>query len=286
MWSCCQQGKSTADLVALPAPILDGSDYLFQQFREDSWASLLPLLHFVAEVSGWMTPPLRACFMFDDPNLHWGSYGYVKFQEIAEAAKIENFHTSFATVPIDAWFVHAPTARVFLENQNVLSLLIHGNDHTLLELQKARIEPPVAMAAQALDRITRLERKSGLSVSRVMAAPHGACNEAAADALTKTGFYAACISTGSLMTRNPTTDWPVSVGMGPAEALGTLPVIPRVNIEMSSDLPVRLAAFLGQPIIPVGHHDDLRSGLAGTDSVGAHYQLSRARTLAGHAGHV
>lgn len=262
VWTCCQQGRSRADLVALPAPILEGSDYLFKQFREDCWASLLPLLHFVAEVSGWTTPPLRACFMFDDPNLHWGSYGYVKFQEIVEAAKIENFHTSFATVPMDAWFVHAPTARLFLENPNLLSLLIHGNDHTLLELQNARIEPPVAMAAQALDRITRLERKSGLSVSRVMAAPHGACNEAAADALTKTGFDAACISTGSLMTRNPMMTWPLSVGMSPAEALGTLPVIPRVNIELGSDLPVRLAAFLGQPIIPVGHHEDLRSGLA------------------------
>jgi hypothetical protein len=56
--------------------------------------------------------------------------------------------------------------------------------------------------------------------------------------------------------------WPLSMGMSPAESLGTLPVIPRVNIELSSDLPVRLAAFLGQPIIPVGHHEDLRSGLA------------------------
>ena len=63
------------------------------------------------------------------------------------------------------------------------------------------------------------------------------------------------------MTRNPDISWPVSVGMRPAEFLGDLPVFPRVDIKLSSDLPSRLAGFLGQPIIPVGHHQDLRSGL-------------------------
>jgi hypothetical protein len=260
-WLRYRAAIGQADVVTSPAPLLEGSDYLFQHFREDRWAALFPLLHFVSEVSGWTLPPLRACFMFDDPNLHWGSYGYVKYREIAEAGKIENYHSSFATVPMDAWFVHGPTASLFRQESRQLSLLVHGNNHTRLELHRRQQVQPIVLAAQAIERISRLEEKSGLKVARVMAAPHGACSEDAAVALSESGFDAACISTGSLMARNPSVAWPASVGLAPAEKLGTLPVIPRSGIEAGTDVPSRLAAFLGQPIVQVGHHDDLRNGV-------------------------
>src|SRR5207249_1431618 len=69
------------------------------------------------------------------------------------------------------------------------------------------------------------------------------------------------ISRSSLMTRNPDTPWPACVGMRPAEFFGSLPVIPRINLALGSDVPARLGGFLGQPIITQGHHWDLRNGL-------------------------
>jgi hypothetical protein len=215
--------------------------------------------------------------MFDDPNLHWNSYGYINYAQLVQDASRHNYHASFATVPMDGWHVHRETAALFQKNQSRLSLLIHGNNHTTKELAKTQDDyNRQALAAQALRRIERLERASGLEVSRVMAAPHGACTHDMATILLRTGFEAACISRGSIMNQNPGTAWPASVGLNPAEFLGAgLPVIPRFRLKRGCETEMILAAFLGQPVIPVGHHEDLAGGrdllaeLAGTlNSIG------------------
>src|SRR3712207_7699471 len=53
-------------------------------------------------VTGWTPAPLRAAIMFDDPNLHWKSYGYIIYPELVEHAKEHNYHAVFATVPLDS----------------------------------------------------------------------------------------------------------------------------------------------------------------------------------------
>jgi hypothetical protein len=262
LWIHRKEGAAGVDLVAMQPPDLAGKEYLYNHFQKDDWARLLPILHFLREVSGWEQPPVRACFMFDDPNLHWKSYGYIKYRELAQHAREHNYHASLATVPMDGWYVHPETAALFRENRNHLSLLIHGNDHTYFELTRVRTDVGrQVLAAQALRRIKRLERLSGLEVPRVMAAPHGACNHDMATVLLRTGFEAACISRSSLMVRNPNTVWPVTVGMNPSEFLGDgLPVVPRFNIRWDFTCAL-FAAFLGQPVILVGHHGDLADGL-------------------------
>ena len=261
LWIHRPEGGSAADLLAVTPPTLVHSDYLFSRFQENDWFSILPLLHFVREISGWTYPPVRACFMFDDPNLHWKSYGYISYKAMLQDARKTNYHVSFATVPMDGWFVHRPTARLFTENDDRLSFLIHGNDHTHAELhQTSGRSKQTALAAKALRRIEHLEHVSGVRVSRVMAAPHGACSPEMATALLRTGFEAACISRSSMMVRNPGSVWPESVGLNPAAFLGGLPIIPRFNIRGNLQIRVRFAAFLGQPVIPSGHHDDLQLG--------------------------
>lgn len=174
-----------------------------------------------------------------------------------------NYHASFATVPLDGRHFHRETAALFQRNQNRLSLLVHGNNHTTNELARTRDDRnQQALAAQALRRIERLERASGLEVSRVMAAPHGACTHDMATVLLRTGFEAACISRGSIMHHNPGTAWPASVGLNPAEFMEAgLPVIPRFRLKRGCETEMLLAAFLGQPVIPVGHHEDVAGGL-------------------------
>ena len=256
-----ENGVVALDLVAAQPNELSQNDYLYKHLEKDNWARLLPLLHFMREVSGWQPPPIRACFMFDDPNLHWKSYGYIRYRELAQHAAEHNYHAAFATIPMDSWFVHGETAAIFREGTDRISLLFHGNNHTYYELTETNTDRGrEALAAQAIRRIERLERVSGIEVSRAMAAPHGACNSAMGDVLLRCGFEVACISRSSLMIRNPETPWASQVGMNPAEFLGEgLPVIPRFNIRWDTTYAL-FAAFLGQPIILVGHHDDLASG--------------------------
>jgi hypothetical protein len=242
--------------------LADG-EYLFQHFSKTGWARLLPLMHFLRELSGWEYPPIRASFMFDDPNLHWNSYGYVNYAPLARHAHAHNYHASFATVPLDGWYAHPATASLFRQNQSRLSLLIHGNNHTASELAQTYSDTSrQALVAQALHRIERLEKMSALTIPRVMAAPHGACNHDMASALVRAGFEAACISRGSIMAHNRDTAWPATVGLNLAEFLGSgLPVIPRLRMSRDSVFEILIAAFLGQPIIPIGHHEDLAGGL-------------------------
>ena len=263
LWLHRKAGASAVDLVAMEPPHLADGGCLFQHIQSKNWLRLLPILHFLREVSGWEHPPLRACFMFDDPNLHWKSHGYVKIDQLVHHASRHNYHVSFATVPLDGWYVHPGTAALFRENQSRLSLLIHGNNHTAGELAQAQTDTNRrALAAQALRRIERLERASGLEVSRVMAAPHGACSHDMSTVLLRMGFEAACISRGSIMNQNPSTAWPISVGLNPAEFLGAgLPVIPRFRLRSGCETEMLLALFLGQPVIPVGHHEDVAGGL-------------------------
>lgn len=259
---------AAVDIVAAELPTLAEGQRLYSLFCDTTWFALLPLLQFARELSGWTPPPARACFMFDDPNLHWSSYGYVRYNSLAAHADRHDYHVAFATVPLDHWYSHKPVVRLFQRNRHRLSLLVHGNDHTYRELHVARA--PVALAAQALVRVRAVEAKTGLSIARVMAAPHGACSESMANALLQTGFEAACISRGSLLSHNRDVPWPVAIGMQPAAFLGDgLPIVPRFGMHAESDVSARLAVFLGQPIIPIGHHEDLRQGLAALERLAA-----------------
>jgi hypothetical protein len=262
LWIRRAVGVAAIDLAAVDLPELAENEYLFRFFNGEKWAGLLPVFHFLREVSPWTPPPHRACFMFDDPNLHWKTYGYANYNELARDAESNNYHASFATIPMDAWYVNRRAAAIFRENPRRLSFLIHGNNHTRFELIQSRPEDRrLALAVQAIHRIKRLERASGLDVSRVMAAPHGACNHDMATALVRAGFDGACISRSSIMARNPGLVWPDTIGLNPAEFLGCgLPTIPRFNIQWDNSY-MLFAAFLGQPIIPVGHEDDLVEGL-------------------------
>jgi hypothetical protein len=258
-----QPGVSNLHLLAAEPPNIPADGYLFQFFNRDDWMRLFPLLHFLRELSGLELPPLRACFMFDDPNLHWKSYGYIQYPHLIQHANRHNYHVSFATVPLDAWYTHRGTAALFREHENRLSFLVHGNNHTHRELaQPLSDEDCQALAAQALRRIASLEQASGLKVPRVMAAPHGACSDAMATVLLGMGFEAACISRGSIMVHNRDRPWPKSVGLHPAEFLGHgLPTVPRFRLAPACRSEVLLASFLGQAIIPVGHHQDIAGGL-------------------------
>ncbi len=78
---------------------------------------ILPLLQWLREICGHAfsvnpSPP-KACFIFDDPNLHWPRYGYVDYRQLAEQAQIENYHVAFATIPLDTWFTHRRDRRHF-----------------------------------------------------------------------------------------------------------------------------------------------------------------------------
>jgi hypothetical protein len=266
LWIKRTCGDSAMDLVALPIPQLAAGERPFNYLNGDHFIQLLPLLHFLrgtTSAMGLERPPLRACFMFDDPNLHWKSYGFIPFLELARLAAKHRFHVAFATVPLDAWLFNRTAVQCFRDHPEQLSLLVHGNDHLHAELGVPRSsEDCLRLLAQALRRIDRLERRTGLHVARIMAPPHGACSETAFSCMHALAFQGACISPFSLRRWTNDHAWEHSFGLDLGELVADgFPIIPRLRLSDSCDPHLVIAAFLDRPLILVGHHHTLNDGL-------------------------
>jgi hypothetical protein len=260
------RGGSTVWSVSTPLPRLRAGERLSQYLNGETFLPLLPLYLFLRAISPesrWQSPPLRACMVVDDPNLHARSYGYIDFQSLVQLAHERPFHAAMAMVPLDGWWTNAAAARIFRENPQALSLLIHGNDHLHYELARSfQNGGRHAMVFQSLSRIAALERKANLRVDRVMAPPHGVCAPEMFSALRAGGYEGMTTNRWSLWKHNPPEQLPVNVGLHPADLPGGLPVLNRFRFRSSiCEGEILMAAILGQPIIPYGHHQDFTNDM-------------------------
>jgi hypothetical protein len=266
LWSVRAARGHTTYRTALPSTAYPSLAEMMTGASADAVLHWVPLLHFLRRLGNgahaWEDPPLRAGFIIDDPNLHWTRYGFADYRDIAHDAQRENYHVAFATIPLDAWFTHRGSARLFHEHRHRLSLLVHGNDHGKEEL--ARVisrDAGMALLRQASARIDALEAAANISVCRVMVPPHGACSSLVLSLLPAHGFEAACVSAGSLRAHNPDQPWVDRIGLQPADWIDGCPVLPRWSFEAASSAALRLAAYLGKPLLLRGHHQDLKYGL-------------------------
>lgn len=265
-----RSGERDAALM-IPAELGDG-EALRERLCEGRSAALLPLVHFLRELTAelrWRPPPPRASLLFDDPNLHWPSYGFIRLPELGEHARAHGYHVALAMVPLDARFAHPGAVRAVSESGGAISLLCHGNDHNGPELgQLADEVEGLTNAAQALRRIAAFEHRTGLSVDRVMVPPHEQCSAASMTGLRRCGFAAITMtrpfpwlahSPQAWLARPPAAS-PL-IGWQPADFAGTMPVLLRHPLATRDAPELVLRAFLDQPLILYGHHDDVADGL-------------------------
>lgn len=248
---------------ALPSELADGH-FLRDHLKAGRFWSLLPIVHFLKRLSNdpSRTPRHRACFVIDDPNVRFSSYGYVRFPELARDAREHGYHVAIATIPLDLLLPGGRAVSVFQEFRSELSLVMHGNDHVHRELERRREAAEAdRMILAALARVRRFEARTGLRVERMMCPPHGGCGPQTLAALFRCGVLGIAASrpfpwdgfTGH-------RQWRLG-GWLPAQlAAGGLPVLPRYSLSRTSDDLV-FRAFLGQPLIMYCHHADLRGGL-------------------------
>ncbi len=227
--------------------------------------NLLPLVEWLRWIAGWhewTQPPLRACFMFDDPNLHSTRYGFVKFRTLG---------CGRPATPLPYLICDRPTRRTLREPWcRPHPARQPGNALAFGPRKQPYVSgvgwQPAPGRTTGLDEASHcpnklsLSKKVGVSVSRVMAPPHGVCSAPMMAAMMDAGFEAVCVSNGSVWTGNTGAAWTVSLGAFPALVVAGLPVIPRLGLDHNLENNVLLAAYLNQAIIPVGHHWDLADG--------------------------
>ncbi len=248
--------------VSSSLPELESAQTLRDLLAERPLAAIA-LIEFLREVSAadaYEPPPLRAAILFDDPNLRWRTYGFIDYAQLLDHADAHGYHASMAMIPLDGGRQHRATVKLFRGRPDRLSLAFHGNDHLDRELVRVASDSgAVAIVAQALRRVARLESRYGLHIDRVMTAPHGMCSATVAHALGPLGFDALCAIHPLPWRERPPADRPLA-GWEPAEFSAGCAVIPRLPLTADAE-ELALRAYLDQPLILYGHHEDLADGL-------------------------
>ncbi len=239
------------------------SPRLVDEFGPGRFMRMLPLLAIVrAAACGDRGEPraLPATIVVDDPNLRMCRYGYLDYRAIHRAAVDAPLHVALATIPLDSWYASPRAAAYFRTETAALSLLVHGNNHLSEELgRRYSVGEADGLLLQALARIGRLERRTGVRVSRVMAAPHGACSHEMARALARCGLAALTISRARPWGEEPADRTDAALGARSVELVDGLPLLRRIHVDRLQEVP--FAAFLHQPLVPYGHHWDWPDGV-------------------------
>jgi hypothetical protein len=257
-------GPSHEIASALPSELGHG-EYLRDHLTAGRFWSLLPIVHFLKRLSHSALETsrvLRACFVIDDPNVRFSSYGYVSFPEMARDARECGYHVAIATIPLDLLLPGRRAISVFQSFRSELSLVVHGNDHVRRELERRQSAVEAErMVLAALARVGRFEARARIRVERVMCPPHGGCGPETLAALFRCGFLALVASRPFPWDEfEGQREWRLG-GWLPAQLTGGgLPVIPRYSLSRNLDDLV-FRALLEQPLILYCHHADLRGGL-------------------------
>lgn len=248
--------------VAMPLPVLEEGMTLFEALHGPHALAVIALVQFLRALAPdvWIKPPLRASFVLDDPNLRRDRYGFVDYRQLVEHADAHGYHIAMAMIPLDVGRWSEDPVAVFRQRPDRLSLVTHGNNHVLHELNTGGgVSGAFATAAQAARRMAWFETRTGLAVDRVMVPPHEAWSKESARALGALGYSALCAA-NPYPSAEAGLDATVLSRWRPAEFLEGCAVIPRFPLWLNRTA-IALRAFLDHPLILYGHHDDLAPGL-------------------------
>ena len=281
IWLKRRDGARVFDIAAHVPEELASDRYLRDEIVPGRFIRVLPLVHFLrevlSEVDPWTPPPPRAAFVIDDPNLHWRSYGYLNYSELVRHARDHNYHLAIGMVPIDAWYSHPPTVRLFASNSDVVSIAIQGRDHLPNDLARApSVEIATRHVADARHRIDRFEVKTRLTVSRIMIPPYEALSPHTVHAMADAGFEAAVAARpyswlphgnewspySAPSSAHSLSGWHIAELLEPG-----FPVMIRRSFAEHEDVVFR--SYLDQPMILYGHTSDLAEGLGSLETAAA-----------------
>jgi hypothetical protein len=225
--------------------------------------SALPIVMYVKWTFGeasWASPETNACVVLDDPLLR-PKYGFLNYQNLLGLMEDYDFTTSIAFIPWNWRRSGVTVTDIFKIYPERYSLSIHGCDHTGAEFGSQNVDGLVWKSRQAIDRMSRHEKRTGIPYDPIMVFPQGVFS-AASMAVLKRAQYMAAVNTEVLSADLPRPSvtisdvWDVAV-----MRYANFPIFTRRYPSQG----VENFAFdilLGKPCIVVVHHDYCRDNCA------------------------
>lgn len=232
----------------------------------NEFPEIAPAMMFVkycAGDAGWHAVDDYANLTIDDPWLR-EPYGYLNYRGLLGEMEKHDFHTTIAFIPWNYDRSEPQVVSLVRAHPDRFSICIHGNDHDHKEFTDYPSKPlavQVAALRQALARMDRFKRLTGIPYDRVMVFPHSIAPERTLKAL-KTYNYLATINSSDVPMDGPDPTLlplalrPVSV------AFARFPSVTRYSVE--EPLPrgfIQINQFLDNPLFFYCHHDFFANGI-------------------------
>lgn len=219
---------------------------------------VLPILIFFKQEGRefcWHRKAITANLTIDDPWLV-EPYGNLSYKALLEQMEKVNFHTTIAFVPWNYDRSHKEVVDLFLKHPGRYSIAFHGNNHDRQEFGNYKDHPFVIQETcirQAVARMDKFSRLTGIPVSPVMIFPHGIAPEKSVLALQKNNFVATVNSRIlPLGDEGPVGIdamlWPVNLNYG------GFPVMQRFNPRVEKTT-INIMLFLEKPLLFYTHQD-------------------------------
>lgn len=104
-------------------------------------------------------------------------------------------------------------------------------------------------------------KKNDIKISPIIAPPYGALSLEAMKICGISGFESACISWGGIWSSNRNIIWTKSLWTDSGLLINGIGILPRFRLKKNLKSQILLSSYLNQPIIPVGHHWDMKDGI-------------------------
>lgn len=198
-----------------------------------------------------------AAITLDDPILK-KNYGFIRFPELIESAKRNDYKVSVAFIPWNHWRVKAEDADPFKDALDHFSICVHGCDHLNREFRGDDVDDLRSRASLGFLRMEQLQDSVGMPFDPVMIFPQGEFGTGAVQAVEQSLGFSGIANTA------PLPDSLFRDGVTVRELLepyikskSGMPVLRRRYPHQTAEIGLDL--FLGRPLVICEHHEFFKS---------------------------